>query len=102
MLGKSKRLLVLPLHAIVAAGLPIAAWATEWPLNMTEGVTSVSREIHGLHMQIFWWCVAIGVVVFGVMFYTMFAHRKSRGVKPAQGSGGSSPPPSPPASRASA
>lgn len=83
MLGKSKRLLVLPLHAIVAAGLPIAAWATEWPLNMTEGVTSVSREIHGLHMQIFWWCVAIGVVVFGVMFYTMFAHRKSRGVKPA-------------------
>lgn len=83
MLGKSKRLLVLPLHAIVAACLPIAAWATEWPLNMTEGVTSVSREIHGLHMQIFWWCVAIGVVVFGVMFYTMFAHRKSRGVKPA-------------------
>jgi cytochrome c oxidase subunit 2 len=83
MLGKSKRLLVLPLHAIMAASLPIAAWATEWPLNMTEGVTAVSREIHGLHMQIFWWCVAIGVVVFGVMFYTMFAHRKSRGVKPA-------------------
>jgi cytochrome c oxidase subunit 2 len=32
-------------------------------------------------MDIFWWCVGIGVVVFGVMFYTMIAHRKSRGAK---------------------
>ncbi|MBC6906175.1 cytochrome c oxidase subunit II [Saccharophagus sp. K07] len=83
MLGKSKRLLVLPLYAVLSAGLPALAWASEWPLNMTEGVTSISRQVHGLHMQIFWWCVAIGVVVFGVMFYTMFVHRKSRGVKPA-------------------
>jgi cytochrome c oxidase subunit 2 len=82
MLGKSKRLL-LPLYALLAVIMPAAGWASEWPLNMTEGVTSVSREIHGLHMQIFWWCVIIGVVVFGVMFYTMFVHRKSRGAKPA-------------------
>jgi cytochrome c oxidase subunit 2 len=83
MLGKSKRLLVLPLYAVLVAMLPAVSWATEWPLNMTEGVTSVSRQIHSLHMQIFWWCVIIGVVVFGVMFYTMFVHRKSRGAKPA-------------------
>jgi len=51
--------------------------------NMPEGVTPVSREIQGLHMEMFWWCVAIGVVVFGVMFYSMIMHRKSRGVKPA-------------------
>ncbi len=50
-------------------------------LNMTEGVTSVSKEIYSLHMNIFWWCVAIGVVVFGVMFYTMIAHRKEHGAK---------------------
>jgi cytochrome c oxidase subunit 2 len=54
-----------------------------WGMNMTEGVTSVSREIYGLHMDIFWWCVGIAVVVFGVMFYTMIVHRKSRGAKAA-------------------
>ncbi|WP_317932816.1 cytochrome c oxidase subunit II [Halioxenophilus sp. WMMB6] len=54
-----------------------------WHTNMTEGVTPVSRQIYSLHMDIFWWCVAIGVVVFGVMFYTMIAHRKSRGAEAA-------------------
>lgn len=84
MLGKSKRLLVLPLYAVLMAMVvPAVGWATEWPLNMTEGVTSVSRQVYGLHMQIFWWCVAIGVVVFGVMFYSIIVHRKSRGAKPS-------------------
>lgn len=85
MLSKSRRLFALPFTAAVMAGLaPVLAAAEEWPLNMTEGVTSVSHEVHGLHMQMFYWCVAIGVVVFGVMFYTMFAHRKSKGVTPAK------------------
>ena len=52
-----------------------------WGVNMTQGVTAVSHEIYGLHMDIFWWCVAIGVLVFGVMFYTMIVHRKANGAK---------------------
>lgn len=85
MLSKSKRLLALPFTVAALAGLtPVLAYATEWPLNMTEGVTTVSHQVHGLHMQILYWCIAIGVVVFGVMFYTMFTHRKSLGAKPAQ------------------
>ncbi len=52
-------------------------------LNMPIGVTEVSREVYGLHMLIFKICVVIGVVVFGVMIYSMIYHRKSRGVKPA-------------------
>ena len=52
-----------------------------WQYNMTEGVTPVSRDVYGLHMDIFWWCVAIAVVVFGVMFYTMIVHRKANGAK---------------------
>ena len=52
-------------------------------INMTQGVTPSSLEIYGLHMDIFWWCVAIGVVVFGVMFYSMIVHRKSKGAKAA-------------------
>lgn len=52
-------------------------------LNMPRGVTPFSREVYELHMLIFWICVAIGVVVFGAMIYSIIAHRKSRGVEPA-------------------
>ncbi|HSG88448.1 MAG TPA: cytochrome c oxidase subunit II [Pseudomonadales bacterium] len=50
---------------------------------MPVGVTAVSREIYDLHMLIFWICVAIGVVVFGAMLFSMVFHRKSLGYKPA-------------------
>lgn len=51
--------------------------------NMPVGVTEISREVYGLHMTIFWICVAIAVVVFGVMFYSLYAYRKSKGAKAA-------------------
>lgn len=50
---------------------------------MPQGVTSVSQDIYAIHMVVIWICVVIGVLVFGIMFYSMFAHRKSRGHKPA-------------------
>ncbi|HEU5137866.1 MAG TPA: cytochrome c oxidase subunit II [Steroidobacteraceae bacterium] len=50
-------------------------------LNMTEGVSILSKEIYGLHMEIFYWCVAIGVVVFGVMIYSLVKFRKSQGAQ---------------------
>ena len=53
-------------------------------VNMTQSVTEVGQSIYGLHMLIFWICVVIGVAVFGVMFYSIYYHRKSRGVVPAQ------------------
>lgn len=56
----------------------------EWGLNMTQGVTEISQSIYDLHMLIFWICVGIGIVVFGVMFYVMFKHRKSKGAVAAQ------------------
>ena len=51
----------------------------EYGLNLPEGVTSVSKNIYGLHMTIFWVCVVIAIGVFGVMIYSMIFHRKSRG-----------------------
>jgi len=54
------------------------------PFNMPEGVTEVSHTVHDLHMLVFWICVAIGVGVFGVMFYSMYKHRKSKGHEAAQ------------------
>ena len=50
-------------------------------LNMTEGVSILSKEIYGLHMTIFYWCVAIGIVVFGVMIYSLIKFRKSQGAQ---------------------
>jgi cytochrome c oxidase subunit II len=69
-----------------AAALPARA-ATDadsgWSqLNLPYGVTDISRKIYDLHMTIFWVCVAIGVVVFGVMIWSMIAYRKSRGAVP--------------------
>lgn len=58
-----------------------ASVQAEWTLNLTPGVTEVSRSVYDLHMTIFWICVAIGCVVFGVMFWSIFHHRKSRGAK---------------------
>ena len=53
------------------------------PINMPVGVTDISEKVFGMHMIAFWLCVAIGVVVFVAMFYTILMHRKSRGVEPA-------------------
>ena len=53
-----------------------SGWAQ---LNMTRGVTDISRKVYDLHMTIFWVCVAIGVVVFGVMIWSIINYRKSSG-----------------------
>jgi len=55
-----------------------AAWAA-WTLNMTPGITAISKRVYELHMLMFWWCVAIGFFVFGWMIYSMVAFRKARG-----------------------
>jgi cytochrome c oxidase subunit 2 len=52
-------------------------------LNMTPGVTQTSERVYDLHTLIMWICVAIGVVVYGVLAYSLLRHRKSRGAKPA-------------------
>lgn len=52
-------------------------------LNLTPGVSPISHDVYELHMTVFWICVAIGVLVFGVMAYAMIYHRKSKGAKPA-------------------
>ena len=65
-------------------GLTMAGTArADWELNMPKGVTDLSLETYNLHMMVFWWCVAIGIVVFGVMIVSLFKHRKSKGAESA-------------------
>jgi cytochrome c oxidase subunit 2 len=43
------------------------------------GVTDISRDIYALHMEVFWICVGIAVVVFGAMIYSLINFRHSQG-----------------------
>lgn len=52
--------------------------------DMREGVTDLSQRIQGIHHMGFYVCVVVGIIVFGVMFYSMFAHRRSRHPQPAR------------------
>lgn len=70
------------LFAIFGLGLGAEAFADN-TLNLTEGVTPLSHEIYNLHMYIFWVCVVIGMLVYGVLAYSIIHHRKSKGVVPA-------------------
>jgi len=56
----------------------------EYALNFQDPVTQVARDIYGLHMTIFYICVAIFVGVFSVMFYSIFKHRKSKNYEASQ------------------
>lgn len=74
------------LSSVIASSIALISTAvfSEYGLNMTEGVTSISRDIYSLHMMVFWVCVVIAVIVFGAMFYSVFVHRKSKGAVAAQ------------------
>ena len=56
----------------------------ELKLNMTEGVTSISHDAYDLHMLVLWIVTIVGVVVFGVIIYSLIYHRKSKGAVAAQ------------------
>lgn len=51
-------------------------------INMPRGVTAISHTIYDLHMLVFWVCVGIGIVVFGVMIYSIVVFRHSKGAVP--------------------
>lgn len=80
------RLKICRLITMLLAVLPFrAAFAKVdyWQLNLNEGVTPLSRDMYDLHMVAMIICAIIGVVVFGVMIYSLIHHRKSKGYQAA-------------------
>lgn len=75
-LGRLTGGLLLALHA----GLAAAAYQ----LNFQSPVTRIASEIYDLHMLMMYVILVIFCVVFGVMFYSIYAHRKSVGHKAEQ------------------
>ncbi|ALP61208.1 cytochrome c oxidase subunit II [Paraburkholderia caribensis] len=52
-------------------------------INLQPPVTRIAEELYSLHTFMLILCTVIFIGVFGVMFYSMFAHRKSKGHKAA-------------------
>ncbi len=76
-----------PAHFLLTITLllyPAALLAVDTRYNMTRGVTEISGQVYDLHMIIFYICCVIAVIVFGLMFWSILHHRKSRGATPAQ------------------
>lgn len=51
--------------------------------NLTEGVTEISQSAYDIHMLVVYVCLVIGILTFGAMFYSMWAHRRSAHPTPA-------------------
>jgi cytochrome c oxidase subunit 2 len=71
--------LATAIAAAAALALASPAVLAAWDLNMTPGITAISRRVYDLHMLMFWWCVAIAVFVFGWMIYSIVRFRRSQG-----------------------
>ena len=74
------------LSAFLSSALTLAASTSHaaYDLNLKAPVTNIASQIYDLHMLMVWVCLAIFVVVFAVMFYSLYKHRKSVGHKAAQ------------------
>lgn len=76
--------LTTTLIAFVLGIVTTPVFAQQSTLNMTEGVTGISNTVYNLHMTILYICIAIAVIVFGIMFWSLFRHRKSKGAVAAK------------------
>ena len=70
---------VVTASILLVSNITLAAYE----YNLPEQVTQTGREITDLHNRIFFICLAILVAVSAAMFYSIFAHRKSKGFKPS-------------------
>lgn len=79
---RSRNILAAMAAALLTLASPLSQAA--WTLNMPRGITEISRATYDLHMTVIWVCVAISIVVYGVLVYSMIAYRKSKGAVPAK------------------
>jgi len=83
-MSRLKSVLFAGLAPVAAALLTMRSAAAEWGLNLPPPVSPIGADILSLHNWILIICAVIFVLVFLVMFYSIYAHRKSKGHKPSQ------------------
>jgi cytochrome c oxidase subunit 2 len=85
--GKAVRALLLTLASIstgtVFANQDMPGGPAVNQLNFPVAATKIMAEIHWLHWMMLVICTVIFIGVFGVMFYSILKHRKSKGAKSA-------------------
>jgi cytochrome c oxidase subunit 2 len=87
----AQRFKALMFGLAVAASIPVLAAPEQvitgrpqaLQLNLQAPVTGIGAYIYSLHNWMMIVCLVIFLAVFGVMFYSVFKHRKSLGHKPA-------------------
>src|SRR6202142_1106573 len=78
--SRSKSLISAGALCLAALGMAADAGAnTSNGYNLPTGVTDLARDMYGLHMEVFWICVGIAVVVFGAMIFALVKFRHSQG-----------------------
>src|SRR6204780_349715 len=78
--SRSKSLISAGALCLAALGMAADAGAnTSNGYNLPTGVTDLARDMYGLHMEAFWICVGIAVIVFGAMIYSLVKFRHSQG-----------------------
>ena len=89
-IGGERSMHVIKIKTFISGliSLAIMFWvgtaSAEYGLNLTEGVTPISKEVYGLHMIFLWTVTIIGIGVFSVMIWSIYHHRKSKGAVAAQ------------------
>ena len=78
MSSKAVASVVGTMTAALSSGLAMAA-PDPYQLNLPEPQTVIAQQIYDQHTMVLWICLAIFIGVFGVMFYSVVKHRKSKG-----------------------
>lgn len=67
--------------SLLSLAMPIAAFANDMTTkyNLRVPASGMAESLYTLHTVLMIICLVIFVAVFGVMFYSIYAHRKSKG-----------------------
>ena len=76
--------IMLPLAALCAGLLGPAAARAELGLNFPPPAAGVAQEIYDIHMLTMYICTLLLIIVFAIVFYSLYFHRKSRGYEADQ------------------
>jgi cytochrome c oxidase subunit II len=87
----TKKLSLFDSRLITQAAVLLLAWFffqtrahAEYGVNFPEPAAGVARDIYDIHMMTMTIATILLVIVFSIVFYSLYFHRKSRGYEPDQ------------------
>lgn len=77
MAHKNFKYIWLGVIPLIAGLIAVVVLATRPQFNLPAGVTPMSHDVYGLNNYAFFMMVGIGVIVFGIIIFSLVFHRKS-------------------------